>query len=120
MTVQYIQNKGQPQYAIIPVAEYQQLLQKSDMLDDVKAFDQAILENEESIPADMVAKLINGENKIKVWRNHRAMTQSELAKKAGIAQVTISLMEKNKRTGTLEVINKIAKALAVDIDDITD
>ena len=89
------------------------------MLDDVKAFDQAILENEESIPADMVTKLINGENKIKVWRNHRAITQTELAKKTGLAQATIALIEKNKRTGTLSVLQKIAQALSVDIDDIT-
>ena len=37
------------------------------MLDDVKDFDAAMVSNDEIIPAEMVNRLIAGENKLKVY-----------------------------------------------------
>ncbi len=120
MNVQFIENNGQPEYAVIPVKHYHILLEKAEMLDDVKAFDIAIKQDEESIPAGVVSQLLEGENKIKVWRNYRALTQSELANKTGLAQATVAQIESGKRQGSVGVLKKIADALSVDLDDLID
>ncbi len=118
MNVQFIENKGQAEYAVIPVEDYHVLLSKAENHDDIIAFDQAISSDEETIPGAVVSRLINGDNKIKVWREYRAMTQAVLAKKTGLAQSYIGQIETNKRIGTVIVIKAIAESLAVDIDDL--
>lgn len=76
MTAQVIENNGRREYAVISVAEYEALLDKAEMLDDIKAFDAALVGNDELIPEAVVQRLLAGENKIKVWREHRKLTQT--------------------------------------------
>ncbi|PPD17223.1 MAG: transcriptional regulator [Methylomonas sp.] len=120
MTAQFIEKNGQREYAVIPVAEYEALLDKAEMLDDNKAFDAALAGNDELIPEAVVQRLLAGENKIKVWREHRKFTQTQLAEQAGIAQATVGQLETGTRTGSLNVLKKIAVILRVDLDDLVD
>ena len=73
---------------------------------------------EELIPADVANRIIDGENKIRVWREYRGMSGKELAEKTGLAAPYISQLETGSREGTIETFKKIAAALRVDIDDI--
>lgn len=118
MSVQFIENNGMPEYAVIPAADYELLLKKSEMLDDVIAFDRAITEDEELLPAELVARLVSGENKVKVWRNYRGLTQEQLAQATNLAQAYIGQIETGKREGTVKVLVVIAEALGVDVDDL--
>ena len=118
MSVQFIEQNGQKQYAVVPVADYEKLLEKAEMLDDIKSYDQAMANDEELVPAEVVYRLIDGENKIKVWREHRGMTQTTLAECCHMAQASIAQIENGKRTGTLAVLKKIAEALSLDLDDL--
>jgi DNA-binding XRE family transcriptional regulator len=118
MSVQFIEQNGQKQYAVVPVADYEKLLEKAEMLDDIATFDQALVSEEELIPAEIVNRLLNGENKIKVWREHRGLTQSGLAESCNMAQASIAQMESGKRTGTISALKKIAETLNVDLDDL--
>lgn len=118
MSVQFIEQNGQKQYAVVPVADYEKLLEKAEMLDDIAAYDQALASEDELVPAEVVNRLLNGENKIKVWREHRGLTQSGLAESCNMAQASIAQMESGKRTGTVVVLKKIAEALNVDLDDL--
>lgn len=120
MSVQFIEHNGRQEYAVIPVEKYNSLLEKAEMLDDIRAFDKAILSDEESIPADIVARLISGDNKLKVWRTYRGMTQSELGKQTGLAQGTIAQIEGGARKGSISVLKKIATILSLDIEDLID
>lgn len=117
MSVQFIEQNGHKQYAVVPVDLYETLLEKAEMLDDIKAYDEAIKRDEECIPADVVYRLLD-ENKIRVWREYRGLTQSELAKQSGLAQATIAQIEGGKRTGSIAVLKKIAEALRLDLDDL--
>ncbi|WAR46544.1 helix-turn-helix domain-containing protein [Methylomonas rapida] len=117
MSVQFIEQNGQRQYAILPMAEYEALLDKVEMLEDIKAYDEAMRRDEEMIPAEVVYRLLN-ENKTKVWREYRGLTQSELAECCGLAQATIAQIEGGKRTGSIDVLKKIAAALTLDLDDL--
>lgn len=50
-------------------------------------------------------------------RKNKKMTQQDLAKKAGISRVTLSLLETGKQKGTsTKTILAIAKALGVSVD----
>lgn len=73
---------------------------------------------QETIPDSIVGRLIDGENPITVWREHRGMTLRALAEAAGIDPGYLSQIENRKRAGTVATIKKLAVALRVDLDDL--
>jgi DNA-binding XRE family transcriptional regulator len=73
---------------------------------------------EELLPAEMVDAILNSNNPIRVWREHRGLTAAALAKMAGIAAAYLSQIETGKRDGTIETYRKLADALRVSLDDL--
>jgi DNA-binding XRE family transcriptional regulator len=73
---------------------------------------------DEMIPEDVVRQLVNGENRVKVWRDYRNITARELATLAGISAPYLSEIETGKKDGTLATMKKIADALRIDLDDL--
>lgn len=118
MNVQFIEHNGIKQYAIVPVDTYALLLEKAEMLDDVKAYDEAMTNDEELIPSEIVDRLIRGENKLKVWREYRGFSQDKLAKLVGMSQASIAQMESGKRVGSVAALKEIAEMLEIDLDDL--
>ena len=120
--VQLILKEGQPEYAVIPYDTYLQLVDDAEMLQDIRDYDEAMRKiasgEEELIPLAVVESLINGENPVKVWREYRGLTQQQLAEKAGISAAYLSQIETGKRTGSAEVLQALARALNLDLDDI--
>ncbi len=55
--------------------------------------------DEELIPAEIVDRLLSGENRLRVWREHRGLTIRALAEKAGLAQPYLSQIETGRRRG---------------------
>ena len=53
--------------------------------------------------------------RLKLWRNRRDLTQDELAVKAKVSRNSISMMERGEYNPTLEQINKVAKALELEL-----
>ena len=95
--------------------------QDAEMLQDIRAYDaaqKAIEEGEELVPSEVVYALLDGQNPIRVWREHRRMTQKQLAQVAEISVPYLSQLESGKRNGTTEVLSAIARALDVDLEDI--
>ena len=66
----------------------------------------------------MVDRMIDGENKLLPWREHRGMSAKEPVDATDLAAPYISQLETGKRKGSLETFKKIATARRVDIDDI--
>lgn len=122
MSAQIIEIGGQ-QAAVLPVAEYQSLLEKAEMLDDVSAYDKAKARlasgNDELVPAEIAESLLDGENPIKVWRKYRKLSQNQLADAAGISQAYLAQIETGKREGGISVYQTIAEILSVDLDDLS-
>ena len=121
--VQVILKEGQPEYAVLPYDFYLQLVEDAEMLEDIRDYDEAkkrIAEGEELVPAELVYAIIDGENPVKVWREYRGLTQQALAAQSGISAAYLSQIETGKRTGTAEVLQAIARALDVTLDDIVD
>jgi hypothetical protein len=78
MKIEMIQRKGK-RFAVVPLKDFNQLRHDADMLEDLRAYDAAKGRKEEAFPAEVADRLIDGENPIRVFRDHRAMTQHQLA-----------------------------------------
>jgi DNA-binding XRE family transcriptional regulator len=108
--------------AVIPLAEYERLVGAAEDAADVRAYDEAkrrlAAGEDELIPAEFVNRMIDGENKVRVWREHRGLTIKALAEAAGLTPAYLSQIETGVREGTVETYKKIAIALRVRIDNI--
>jgi len=123
MTTQIINKDGKPEYAVVPIDEYHALLEVAEDLDDLVAFGSAVREMEvgyhELVPHEIAKRLVSGgQRPLKVWREHRGLTQADLATQAGISQAQIAQMESGKREGKVSVLRKLADALEIDLDDL--
>ena len=122
MSVQIIEKNGAPEYAVIPYEEYQRLLEQAEEAQDLKDAEEAaraIEQGEETIPLEVLERLLNGaDHPIKVWREYRELTQEALAEQVGVGKSYISQLESRSRTGSTRVIKALAQALGVDLDDL--
>ncbi len=63
--------------------------------------------------------VIKGEmHPVAAWRKTRALTQAQLAQKTGVRPATISDIESAKSHGRFDVMQRIAAALGVGLDDL--
>ncbi|MES2344250.1 MAG: helix-turn-helix transcriptional regulator [Pseudomonadota bacterium] len=89
---------------------------------EVRAYDRAKAAlasgEEELIPADLVDRMLAGESPVKVWRQHRGLTQAALAAMADLSEGYLSQIETGKRDGTVESFKRIAEALGLTVDDL--
>ena len=85
MRVETITRNGK-EFALIPVRALQKLMEDAEMLADVKAYDAAKARlddgSDELIPLEITERRLKGEPALRIWREHRKLTQEQLAKKA--------------------------------------
>ena len=92
---------------------------ENDDLAAVREFDARLARGEEElIPAEYVNRMLDGENKIRVWREYRGLTVKALAEAAGVTPAYLSQIETGAREGTIETLKKLSAALRVTVDDI--
>jgi ribosome-binding protein aMBF1 (putative translation factor) len=75
--------------------------------------------DQEAVPAELVDRLLSGENPVKVWREYRGLSQRGLAARAGLNFTYLSQIETGARKGPVQTMKKLAEALGVDLDDLT-
>lgn len=108
--------------AVIPLSEYERLVEAAEDAADVAAYDEMKRKlaagEDELVPDEVAGRLIAGENKVRVWREHRGMTAAALADAAGISTPYLSQIESGKRDGSIDVMKRIANALRMTMDDL--
>jgi len=67
----------------------------------------------ETIPDSVLAAILDGNHPIKAFREHRGLTQAQLAKAAGTSSVYISQIERKGRRAGAKLRVKLAKTLRV-------
>ena len=120
MSVQYIEIAGE-KMAMLPAADYERLLGLAEDRADVQAAEQAAsrrVSGEEYVPAEVVDRILSGENPLKVWRKFRRLTQSELARLVKREKAYISKLETGRSQGGVDLWKDIAGVLNVAIEDI--
>lgn len=104
---------GKP-FVLVPEEEFE------NMMDIIMAKEimARIEAGEETWPAELVYELLDTDSRIRTYRNYRKMSVPDLAAAAGISEVALSEIESGKKTGSVDVLTRIAAALKVDLDDI--
>ena len=98
--------------------EYEALLADRESLQDIEAYDRAKAEGGESIPADIVNRILDGESPVSAFRHWRGMTQVELASASGIGRVPVAEIETGRKAGSIQTLKALATALGVAVDDL--
>ena len=120
MSVQILEIAGK-QMAVLPMEDYQRLLEIAEEREDIAAaIDAERKRNEgmEYLPSSMVNRIIDGENALRVWREYRGVSIADLAAKSGYGYSMISKIETGSRQGTVAFWNAVASSLNVLPDDI--
>lgn len=120
MGAQIVEIAGE-KMAVLPVADYERLLEAAEDNADIAAAsiaEQRRLAGEEYVPADVVDRIIAGESPLRVWRKHRKLSLKQLAEKSGVSLSYISELERGLKNGPGHVWAKLGRALNVTVDDI--
>ncbi len=122
MNVQVIERNGQPEWAVLPYADYERLLalleDRQDAEDATHIMEALARGEEESVPHDVARRLMNGEAPLRVWREYRGLSQAALAEAAGVTQSMVTMMETGRRTGKAKTLKRLAEALGVAVDEL--
>lgn len=119
MKVETVERQG-VEYVLLPREQYNQLLEDAEMLRGIREFREAKAAEEETYPSEVINRLIlNEENPIRVYRDHRGMTQQQLADKCGIQRPYLAEIETGRKSGSIKTLKTIAAALEVDLNLIS-
>ncbi len=105
---QIITQNGKPAFAVIPWAEYQELLRNQASPDEADIW----------FPNEVVKANVRGDSLIKAWREYFKLTQAELAEKAGMKQSALARLESSEGTPRKSTLAKIAEALEISVDQL--
>ena len=120
MTVQSLEIAGQ-RMVLLTQAEFERLQEAAENYADIEAAVDARQRREageEYFPAELVDRLLEGQNPLKVWREYRGLTQARLGEVVGCQSSMISKLEKGRLEGGVKLWQALAKALSVDLDDL--
>lgn len=121
MNVQYIDTPA-GRFAVVPEAEFLALAEAAEDAGDIaviREFERKLTAGEEELlSSEIVKRFLVGENKIRVWREHRGMSAAQLAMKAGISPAFMSQIEGGQRRTSVMMLKRLAGALGVTMDDL--
>ncbi|HTE39133.1 MAG TPA: helix-turn-helix transcriptional regulator [Reyranella sp.] len=103
---------------VLALAEYEKLVDQADIAKARKVAADIAAGHDEFVPAEIVKRILDGANKIRVWRTHRGLSARDLAAATGLSAPYISEIEGGKKEGSISAMKKIAGALNVDLDDL--
>ncbi|MDF1615528.1 helix-turn-helix domain-containing protein [Desulfurivibrio dismutans] len=122
MHEQIITTTGGERLVVIPEADYLAMLDTIEDREDVATihhFQRRLAAGEEELlPAEMANRILDGENKIRVWREYRGVSARDLAAGASISTSYLSQIETGAREGGIDTLKRIAAILRVSIDDL--
>ena len=102
--------------------EYDRLCAAEQDFDDLRAAldvrERIDAGTEELVPAAVADRLIDGASPLRVWREHRGLSQFALARASGVNRVQIADIEADRATGSVRTLRALADALGVTVDDL--
>lgn len=120
--VQFIEKDGTPQYAVLPIEYYREIVSLLDDFKDYSAIDQAVVDDQDgkTVPASVVNSILDGNLPLRAWRESRGITLSSLAERVGLSKSYLSQIETGRKPGTLALFQHISIILDVSIDDLVE
>jgi ribosome-binding protein aMBF1 (putative translation factor) len=122
MSVRF-QKTPRGEVAILPRKDYEALVNKASEADEDAGTARIVMRARKEIagggpllPKNLVDRIANGENPVRVLREWRDVTQMHLSATTNLSQGYISDIENGRRTGTAAALRLIANALEVPLD----
>jgi len=103
---------------VLPLAEFEALRGAAEAATHAKTMDALARGDEERLTATEALELTEAKTPLAFWRRKRGLTQIELAHLANISQSALAGMETGARTGTANVLKRVAAVLGVRIEDL--
>lgn len=94
---------------VITEADYLALIDAAD----IAAADRARAESDFTVPLQVVDAMLDGKSPVAAWREHRGLTQADLAVRADMLQPALARIETAKGKPRAATIEKLAAALDV-------
>jgi transcriptional regulator with XRE-family HTH domain len=70
------------------------------------------------LTSEQANQLLGAKTPLAFWRKHRGVTQEALSTAIGVAQGFISEIENGTKTGDVQTLAAMARALAISLDDL--
>ena len=107
-------------YTVVPSEEFEALRDTVDEDEMDIGVARRVLKDadEELVPFELAERIAAGVHPVRVWREYRGMTASNLAMESGIAQSYLSDIETGKKPGSAKALKRIATALGIAVDDL--
>jgi hypothetical protein len=126
MSVQFIRSPAGEELAVLPRAEYERLVAAARLDDDeadAALFRDRMAELEQGsvqrLPEAVSAAMLRGESLLASLRKWREMTQMEVNLRTEISQGYLSDLESGKRTGSEDVLTRLAKCYDIPLAWLT-
>lgn len=120
MNVKVLEKDGEPAFVILSIEEYDRLLEAVEDARDaalIEEFHRQLISGEvETLPMEVVGRILDGENPVAVMRAYRGLTLQQVADACGITNAYVSQIEKGKRSMSTAVLKRISEALQVDVE----
>lgn len=106
--VQIIEKDGEPEYAVVPIAEYRRMVAALEDAADSAAIERAWSEDAagETVPGEVVRAILDGGPPLRVWRKYREFTLDALAERVGVSKGYLSQIENGQKPGTLDLFRR--------------
>ncbi len=115
--VTVIEVDDKPVAYVVPADLWLRVKDLVEDAEDAADFEHAVAEGDGvRYPAPVALAMADGVHPVRAWREHRAMTQDQLASAAGVSKPYVSQLEGSKRTGTAATLRKIARVLEVPLE----
>lgn len=83
---------------MLPIGDYEALVEAADEVAATAAVNAFHADRPETFPAELVARLVDGESPLKVFREYRGLTVERLAELTDISPATILAIETGTET----------------------
>lgn len=103
---------------VMPRAEFDELRDALDAAEAARAIAEIAAGKQELLTEEETRAALAAPSLLAFWRAKRGLTQSELARRAGISQSYLALIEGGRRVGDAALYLRLARALNVRVEDL--
>lgn len=119
--VRYIEENGRRRFAIVPMRLWRKAIEALESREDSRALKRAGRDDEGCRTlASVAARMAESGSAVCAWREHRGLSQAQLAARAGISKAYLSQIETGARQGSVRALKALAGALNVPLDALAE
>lgn len=120
MNVQHLEYNGIPAFAVLPIDEFNRLIEPLKDAEDTATLERLAADvasgDEKTYPHEIIQAIVGGAHPVKVFREYRNMTPAQLAAACDVPPAHIYQIESGKQSMSVDVLRKMAQSLDVDAD----